>query len=87
MYEKIVLTNTIHFRYVKHEQRRCDLCDSNLVTSIWKSINVCLKIKTNSGINYRCVRCITKKNRKRHTKTPQELDYFVNNLLLNKLKP
>jgi len=80
---------------VNFEDKRCSLCDMNLVGSIWKGVTVAIKTRkqysryTNRvNAKFYCVRCMTKKEhrqRKKHTKTPQQLDEFVNNILANKL--
>jgi hypothetical protein len=70
---------------LKSNKKRCELCDTNLKGSVWKNVYMALKIKTKNRTRYHCVRCITK-NRKRWTKTPQELDNFVENLPLKQLK-
>ena len=83
---------------VTFDDKRCAICDMNLVGSIWKGITVAIKTRkqysryTNRvNAKFYCVRCMTKNTtsnshtRVKHTRTHQQLDDFVANVLSNSL--
>mgnify|MGYP006190214891 FL=1 len=88
-YEELVLINS--------ESKRCAFCDLNLKGSLWRGINVALCYKANMTtktrhqiICYYCVRCMTKdtlRHRKKHKRTAEQLDSFVDSVMSQRLKP
>jgi len=83
--EELVLINS--------NDKRCTLCDGNLKGSTWKNISLALEFKDEFKtktryriIRYYCVRCMLT-NKKRHVRTPEELDNFVDNLMFQRLRP
>jgi hypothetical protein len=88
-YEELVLINS--------QSKRCAFCDLNLKGSLWRGINVALCYKADMQtktrhqiICYYCVRCMTKvgtRDRKKHKRTAEQLDSFVDSIISQRLKP
>ena len=74
---------------INSNDKRCSLCDMNLIGSTWRGVSLALTLTGNNAErgrhhtkNYYCVRCITKKTPKQRSKyrrTEEELDNFVDN--------
>ncbi|MBT4328121.1 MAG: hypothetical protein HOD60_14645 [Candidatus Nitrosopelagicus sp.] len=83
--EELVLINS--------NNKRCNLCDVNLKGSTWRNISMALEYRDNFKsktrhriIKYFCVNCITK-DRKRHARTHEQLDSFLDDTINKRLRP
>jgi hypothetical protein len=83
--EELILINS--------DKKRCNLCDVNLKGSTWRNISLALEYRDNFKsktrhriIQYFCVNCITS-GKKRHSRTHEELDNFIDAFISERFKP
>jgi hypothetical protein len=92
--KEVIIIRKETLEIITSKERRCSLCDMNLVGSTWRGVSLALTLTGSNASrgrhhtkNYYCVRCITKKTPKQRSKyrrTPEELDNFVDNHFSNR---